>query len=278
MNQKTMIVMTVILGLGSLMGILLVLQPFDISKSEKVANLGDSVIIPNHVEEVQSTSSVESLPEDRLDLEVAKKEDLKEVIEKVNPSSFGIFTLDYSVIADMTGKSYKENTIIALEDLRLVKVIYYGFDEQSHQGELVVHKEIALQIMSIFRDLYEVAYPIEKIQRVDAYDGDDHQSMIDNNTSAFNYRVVSGSQKLSNHAYGLAIDLNPLMNPYVTSKGVDPVEGAKYIDRTLEVKGMIKEDDPCYLAFTSRGFNWGGVWKNSKDYQHFDIQIKGIND
>jgi hypothetical protein len=189
----------------------------------------------------------------------------------------GIYEIDEMMQTHMLGKSYHENSHIDFNDLRLVKVVYYGFDDIQHQGQLVVHKEIAQMVLDIFIELHEAAFPIEKIQLIDIYDGDDNQSMVDNNTSAFNYRVVEGTNNLSNHSYGLAIDINPLLNPYVTKNGVFPKEGASYVNREVFIKGMIIKGDVCYEAFISRGFSWGGDWKNSKDYQHFDIKIEGVN-
>lgn len=191
---------------------------------------------------------------------------------------YDVVTIDEAMAKAMTGKSFHENPHIALEDLRVVHVPHYGFDGATHQGSLVVHEKIAEDILEIFTELYEAQYPIEKMIPVDAYEGDDNAAMVDNNTSAFNYRVVAGTVKLSNHAYGLAIDINPLVNPWVTKDGrVAPIEGEAYADRSLKAKGMIHKGGLCYEAFTSRGFAWGGDWKNSKDYQHFDIKIQGVN-
>lgn len=190
----------------------------------------------------------------------------------------GIFELDKTMQANMLGKSYHENPQVEFSDLRLVQVVYYGFDDLEHQGQLIVHKVIAQKILDIFEELHEAEFPIEKIQLIDVYDGDDNRSMVDNNTSAFNYRVVEGTNNLSNHSYGLAIDINPLVNPYVTKNGVYPAEGTSYVDREVPAKGMIIKGDICYEAFISRGFSWGGDWKNSKDYQHFDIKIEGLNE
>ena len=193
------------------------------------------------------------------------------------PLVFSIETINEEIAATMTGKSFHENTHIQLEDLRYVKVIHVGYDGNDHQGALVVHEVIAEDVVAIFQDMYEAKYPIESVIPIDAFDGDDNRSMMANNSSAFNYRVVSGTDRLSRHAYGLAVDINPFVNPWVTSSGVFPEEAAKYADRTLEDQGMIKKGDACYKAFVSRGFTWGGEWNSSKDYQHFDIQIEGIN-
>ncbi len=185
--------------------------------------------------------------------------------------------IDEELKLAMSGKSYHDNDTIKYEDLRCINVAYYGFDGLTHQGKLIVNQAISDKIITIFKGLYEAQFPIEKIELIDQYDGDDHRSMVANNTSAFNFRTVSGTDRLSNHAYGLAIDINPLINPYVTRDGVSPKEGEIYANRDQEVKGMIHKGDICYNLFIENGFSWGGNWINSKDYQHFDIKIDGIN-
>ncbi|NBK93204.1 M15 family peptidase [bacterium 1XD21-13] len=180
------------------------------------------------------------------------------------------------VFARMNGVSYVENEDIALEDLRYLRLLYVGFDEKTHVGELVVHVSIADTILEIFKDLYENGYQIEKMCLIDDYDGDDHASILDNNTSAFNYRVVEGSKKLSRHAYGLAIDINPFYNPYVTYPGgvehISPEGSEPYADREADFPHKIgKDGDLCWQLFSEHGFTWGGDWKSLKDYQHFQI-------
>ncbi len=181
--------------------------------------------------------------------------------------------IDSELKADMMGKSYHVNDTISLNHLKVVYVKHYGFDGEVHEGRIIVNKLIANDISDIFNELFLVKYPIEKIIPICYYEGDDDMSISDNNTSGFNYRVIEGTDRLSRHAYGLAIDINPLVNPWVTNTAVYPPEGEKYADRTLDQMGMIKRGDPCYNAFISRGFTWGGDWTSSKDYQHFDIVL-----
>lgn len=173
----------------------------------------------------------------------------------------------------ITGKSYKKDCTVPYEELRYVRVLYYGFDKETHIGELIVNKAIASDIIDIFAELYDKQYPIEQMVLVDEYDADDNTSMAADNTSSFNYRAVPGSTHLSKHALGLAIDINPLYNPYIQYNKDEtvilPVEGTKYADRTLDCPYYINEDDLCYQAFTKRGFTWGGFWKTEPDYQHF---------
>lgn len=173
----------------------------------------------------------------------------------------------------ITGKSYGKNCDVPYEELRYVRVLYWGFDEETHDGELIVNKAIAEDITDIFKELYEKKYPIERMVLVDEYDADDNTSMAADNTSAFNYRRVDGTDHLSLHSYGQAIDINPLYNPYVRGtqdkKIITPVNGAKYADRSLDCPYYIKKGDICYETFIKHGFTWGGEWKSQKDYQHF---------
>jgi hypothetical protein len=178
----------------------------------------------------------------------------------------------------ISGKSYGENCKVLYEELRYISVLYWGFDDRTHTGEMIVNRAIAEDVVEIFKELYEAKYPIEQMVLVDEYDADDNTSMAANNSSAFNYRVIEGTSRISLHGYGLAVDINPLYNPYVHSvngeRVVTPVEGAKYEDRTLDCPYYISEGDICYQAFIKRGFTWGGEWKNNKDYQHFQKAIE----
>lgn len=163
---------------------------------------------------------------------------------------------------------------ITFDELRYVHVLHYDFDGNSTEGELICNEYIAQDLVEIFYELYRNEYQVEKILLIDEYDGDDTASMEDNNTSCFNYRPVEGSTSLSNHAYGLAIDINPLYNPYVTYTGngeenISPVSAFPYADRSLSFPYKIDENDLCYKLFIQHGFIWGGNWNSLKDYQHF---------
>lgn len=167
-----------------------------------------------------------------------------------------------------------EQNDISYADLRYVHIIHYDFDGKLAEGELICHNSIADDLVEIFYDLYASEYQIEKVTLIENYNGDDTASMADNNTSCFNYRVVDGTKSLSRHALGLAIDINPLYNPYIRydkkgSQTVSPVEGEAYADRTVSFPYKIDPDDLCYRLFTEHGFTWGGNWNSSKDYQHF---------
>ena len=142
------------------------------------------------------------------------------------------------------------------------------------KGRLICNKKIGQKVLAAFQKLFDNAYQIEKIRLIDDYNGNDEASMRDNNTSCFNYRKIAGSNKLSNHSFGLALDINPLYNPYVkrtkTSTIVSPETASKYADRTRPFPHKIDKDDLAYQVFAEQGFFWGGSWISVKDYQHFD--------
>lgn len=177
------------------------------------------------------------------------------------------------IFSRMQGKSFGENCTTDIDSLRYVRVLHYGFDGEIHIGELVVSEKIEEDIIAIFKELFDLKYPIEQMVLIDEYNGDDTLSMEANNTSSFNFRVVDGTSTLSKHAYGLAIDINPLYNPYVKTINdeviVAPENGREYVNRSLDCNYYIRRDDAIYTAFISRGFTWGGDWNSAKDYQHF---------
>ena len=167
--------------------------------------------------------------------------------------------------------SWRPGCPVPLEDLRLVTVRYWGFDGRPHMGELVIHERYAYAIVQVMHELYDAKFPIERMQLVDVYGGDDDRSMAANNTSAFNCRAVTGRPGVwSEHSYGRAIDINPVQNPYVTASGVVlPPAGQRYLDRTQALPGMIKPGDVVVRSFERIGWRWGGYWSDPKDYQHF---------
>ncbi len=204
------------------------------------------------------------------------------VLENSKLSQELIEKLFYSELPDshlqqrIMGISYQENDTIALEELRYLRVLHMGFDGETHIGELLVNQSIAEDILEIMSELYKNAYPIEKMILVDEYDAEDELSMSDNNTSAFNYRQIAGSSRMSKHSLGLAIDINPKFNPYVKNLEngeivISPANATEYADRGKTFAYKIDEHDLCYLLFTEHGFNWGGNWNSVKDYQHFEM-------
>ena len=179
-----------------------------------------------------------------------------------------------AVFSRMMGKSYKEECTTPREELRYLRVLHYNKVGEELQGELVCHKDIADDLLAIFRELYQAKYPIERMVLIDEYDADDEASMRANNTSAFNFRKASGMRTLSKHSTGMAIDINPLYNPLVKHREgrtrVYPSNATPYIDRTQDFPYKIVKGDLCYRLFKKYGFSWGGDWKSSKDYQHFE--------
>ena len=156
-----------------------------------------------------------------------------------------------------------------MESLRAVEVSHFGYDGGVHTGRLIVAGKVAGDMVEIMSRLFEARFPIERIEPVDVYEGDDDLSMAANNTSAFNCRPVTGGSSWSEHSYGSAIDVNPMVNPYVTGATVLPPEGAVYADRSLDAPGMIHDGDVVVDAFAAHGWIWGGTWSSPKDYQHF---------
>jgi hypothetical protein len=186
--------------------------------------------------------------------------------------------LDDAIKKRITGMSYPAddtNSKIHYTDLRYIKLLHYDFAGNVHVGELIVHAKLAAEIMEIFYELFKAKYPLTSVRLVDEYGevADDNLSMAANNTSAFNYRFVSGTKTLSRHSYGAAIDINPMLNPYVIGSRVVPENGTKYADRTLSFAGKIDHSDLCYKLLVKHGWSWGGDWAGDKDYQHFSKVI-----
>lgn len=174
--------------------------------------------------------------------------------------------------ADMLAVSY--------DDLRYLNVLHYDFNGEIQTGELICNKKIAQDLVEIFYELYLNEYQIEKIRLIDEYNGDDTASMLDNNTSCFNYRVVDGTSSLSKHALGCAVDINPFYNPYVVYNKdgsgetyISPEGSEPYADRSQNFPYKIDENDLCYKLFKEHGFIWGGDWNSCKDYQHFQKTV-----
>lgn len=182
------------------------------------------------------------------------------------------------VFARMDGVSYPQNAQIGREELCYLRVLHTGFDEKTYIGELVVNQKIADDVLEIMKELYENHYPIEKMHLIDEYGADDEASMSDNNTSAFNYRTIAGTNRLSKHGQGLAVDINPRYNPCVRTKNgittVEPQNGSAYVDRNADFSYKITEGDLCLQLFLEHGFTWGGSWNSVKDYQHFEKAVE----
>jgi hypothetical protein len=180
-----------------------------------------------------------------------------------------ISRLDRETRQLMRGSSWRRGCPVALDDLRLIRLTYFGFDRESHMGKLVVRRRWADGIVRVFRRLYEARFPIRRMRLVDHYGADDRRSMAADNTSAFNCRWRAGvCCRWSEHAYGRAIDINPVENPFVWNGGFSPPAGEPYLDRSNRRKGMIYRRGPVWRAFHAIGWEWGGEW-DDPDYQHF---------
>ena len=179
----------------------------------------------------------------------------------------------------MQGRTFKPNPHIGREDLRYLRLLHWDYDGRIHLGEMVCNAAVAHELVDIFRQLYQARYPVGRMVLPDVYGADDELQMRANNTSCFCYRPVSGTGKLSKHAYGLAVDLNTLYNPYVGTRGgrrfVQPSTAEAYTDRSKAFRYKIDRDDLAYRLFTSYGYTWGGSWRSVKDYQHFEKELSG---
>lgn len=236
--------------------------------SDEEADLEDTTsdsatLTPESDEDSNQDSTTEIIPENRITYK----------------AGFYYEPLSEEVIERITGCSYPaledgESIEITYEDLSYVVVQYVGFDSETHEGEIICNNAITEDLVEIFYELYRNEYQIESIALIEEYDGNDYASCEANNTSCFNYREVVGSNSLSKHALGLAIDINPLYNPYITynsdgTENVYPENAADYADRSKSFPYKIDENDLCYKLFTEHGFTWGGHWNSVKDYQHF---------
>jgi hypothetical protein len=183
-----------------------------------------------------------------------------------------VSSLSPALRARMTGVSWHKGCPVPLSQLRLLTLSYRGFDGRSHTGRLVVNRSAAVQVVSVFRRLYAAGFPVRRMRLVDAYGGSDFRSIEADNTSAFNCRAATGSSRWSNHAYGLAIDVNPIENPYVTASGSVAHRASRpYVDRSRIRPGMAYPGGTLVNAFRSIGWGWGGYWSGTRDYQHFSV-------
>ena len=238
--------------------------------SEKVVQESELVADRDSEEMPQETQEKVT---DTVGTESDRKSDT-ETPEASYADDFYISEVPDDIFAKMQGKSYKEDCTVPREDLRYVHVRHMGFDGEAKDGELVVNKAIADDVLAIFEELYKADYPIEKVHLVDEYDADDEASMSDNNSSAFNFRFISHTTRISRHGLGMAVDINTRYNPYVKTVdgklSIEPANGADYVDRSKDFPHKIDHEDLCYKLFKEHGFTWGGDWTHSKDYQHFE--------
>jgi hypothetical protein len=167
--------------------------------------------------------------------------------------------------------SWRPGCPVGLAELRELQLSYWGFDGKRHLGALLVNARVADDVLRVFGRLYRARFPIHRMEPIDAYRGSDEASMAADNTSAFNcrYAVASGPKRWSVHAYGQAIDVNPVENPYLEGGLVRPRAGRAYLDRSRVRPGMAVAGGVLVDAFRAAGWAWGGRWSGTPDYQHF---------
>lgn len=178
--------------------------------------------------------------------------------------------IPFEIQERMKDVSLPQDARIDISDLRYLTLPYYDFEGQVQQGEMVCNMKIAKDLIAVFRELFEKQYQFCSIRLIDDFGGSDEASMLANNTSCFNYRTKSGSSALSSHALGLAVDVNPMQNPFVKRGKVYPETATDFVDRNLDFAHKIDTQDACYKSFKAHGFRWGGLWRSAKDYQHFE--------
>lgn len=203
------------------------------------------------------------------------KEEKADMDSTISSEDFYISEITDELFNRMKGKSYKDDCNVPREDLRYIHILHKDLEGNTCEGEMVCHKIIAQDLLEIFEELYLNDYPIERMVLIDEYGADDETSMTANNSSCFNYRVISHTTKISKHGLGIAVDINPLYNPYTKivdgTRIVEPAAGEPYLDREADFPYKIDEDDLCYKLFIEHGFEWGGSWTSAKDYQHFEM-------
>ncbi|MEN6433723.1 MAG: M15 family metallopeptidase [Smithella sp.] len=180
------------------------------------------------------------------------------------------FTEDIIVDSSMSFSEAIEGINAPLEIIDLLSMIdvcYYSFDGRKHQGQIIVNRELEDDVYDIFNLIEKILFPVGKVVPIVAYQWNDHNSMADNNSSSFNFRVIEGTTKLSMHSLGKALDINPVQNPVVYPNGVVVPAGAKYLP---EDRGTFTADNPIVQEFLRRGWHWGGNFEQPKDYHHFE--------
>ena len=249
---------------------------------------GFSEIISGQEIETASGQEMESAASEQTGIEI--QESSEPEVQILDPSLSGEEMETYfqareisegdEIYDRISGKSYRENDHIALGDLRYLTLLHYNFDHQIQVGEMIVNEAAAEDVLDIFRELFGREYEIQSVFLIDDYwtgdpDTTDTASTMANNTSCFNYREITGGGSLSNHALGLAIDINPLQNPYAWYDEEGNLQcldenAVPYLDRTSGDPHVIVEGDVCWSIFHEYGFTWGGSWNNPVDYQHFE--------
>lgn len=277
-RKEIMIALALILAAGAaVVGSRMIKNNKHSEVNTETENASEKVVQESELVADRDSEEVPQETQERVTDTVGTESDRKSDTETPEASyadDFYISEIPDDIFAKMQGKSYKEDCTVPREDLRYVHVRHMGFDGEVKDGELVVNKAIADDVLAIFEELYKADYPIEKVRLVDEYDADDEASMSDNNSSAFNFRFISHTTRISKHGLGMAVDINTRYNPYVKTVdgklSIEPANGADYVDRSKDFPHKIDHEDLCYKLFKEHGFTWGGDWTHSKDYQHFE--------
>ena len=174
------------------------------------------------------------------------------------------------IIRLIDGSSFHAEVPFGFDFLTYLTISHRDFEGNLQQGHMIVAEEIGKEVLEIFEEIFHANFPIERMRLIDFYNALDYYSMADNNSVAFNFRTIAGTNILSRHAFGMAIDINPIQNPYIRGDIIWPADGIEYIDRENIRPGMITPGCPVYTAFISRGWIWGGNWTSPRDYHHFE--------
>jgi D-alanyl-D-alanine carboxypeptidase len=169
----------------------------------------------------------------------------------------------------VVGVSWHRGCPVALGGLRYLRIAYRGFDSRLHRGEMVANASAVGPLRRAFWFLFDRGFPIRRMRLVDDYGGSDYRSIEADNTSAFNCRPVTGGSRWSEHAYGRAVDVNPIENPYVANGHTSHPASRRFLDRSRHRRGMAFAGGALVRAFRRVGWGWGGTWSNPTDYQHF---------
>ncbi len=170
---------------------------------------------------------------------------------------------------------WNHNCHVKFTDLALLGISYIDFVGHQKEGEMLVHKSVKDATLAIFEELYQLRFPIHQMETIDKFQGDDKKSMAANNSSCFNFRKIAGTNRLSIHSYGLAIDINPKQNPCISEGKIHPADGSDYLNRDIQRPGMV---EPIVDIFKRNGFEvWGGEWKEPIDYHHFQVSKEFID-
>jgi len=190
--------------------------------------------------------------------------------EEIFVPIFKMESIPPEIIQFITGVSYRENDTVSLDMLSYLTISHFDFNGEKQIGNMIVALEVAEEVLEIFEEIFNAEFPIASIRLIDYFEANDNLSLAANNSSAFNFRYIAGTTRLSRHAFGMAIDINPIQNPYIRHGNILPEAGNEYLDRENIRPGMIIPGDVVYNAFVSRGWTWGGHWTDPIDYHHFE--------